>query len=192
MTAVTGSVSVTDGGFSVTVPFVPDGETAFALPMARGEAVRTVEIGVDLAATLSVPMPDLVRLTHHPARTEDHTRTVRLWRPGTGRTVSRTVTVSHGDGITTRHTISAYLSVPGATVTRNVTVRIDHEEHVRAVVEAQRPIERTRAEALALSASLGADAPFRAMVYPQPEIETEPARQRAISVARMRELFGWH
>ena len=63
-------------------------------PVARGEAVRTVEIGVNLSAILSVPVPDLVRLTHHPQRTEDRTRTVRLWRPGTGRTVSRTVTVS--------------------------------------------------------------------------------------------------
>ena len=192
VTLITGTVSVTDGGYSLTAALVPDGETAFALPVARGEAVRTVEIGVDLAATLSVPMPDLVRLTHHPARTEDHIRTVRLWRPGTGRTVSRTVTVSHGSGITTRHTISAYLSVPGTTVTRNVTVRIDHDEHVRAVVETQRPIERTRAEALALSASLGADAPFRPMVYPEAEIGTEPARQRPVSASRMRELFGWH
>ena len=181
-----------DGGFSLSVPFVPDGETTFALPVARGEVVRTVEIGVDLLATLAVPMPDLVRLTHHPARTEDRTRAVRLWRPGAGRTVSRTVTVSHGGGVTTRHTISADLSIPGATVTRNVTVRIAHEEHVRAVVESQRPIERTRTQALALSGSLGADAPFRAMVYPAPEVEAEPARQRAVSVTRMRELFGWH
>ena len=42
------------------------------------------------------------------------TETVSLWRPGTGRTVSRTVTVTHGDGTTTSHTISAYLSVPGS------------------------------------------------------------------------------
>ena len=192
VTGIAGTVSVTDGGFSLSVPFVPDGETAFALPVARGEVIRSVEIGVDLAATLAVPMPDLVRLTHHPQRTEDRTRAVRLRRPGAGRTVSRTVTVSHGGGITTQHTISAYLSIPGATVTRNVTVRIDHEEHVRAVVESQQPIERTRTEALALSGSLGADGPFRAMVYPDPEVETEPARQRAVSVTRMRELFGWH
>ena len=143
------------------MPFVPDGETVFSLPVAVGESVRNVEISVDLEATLEVPMPDMVRLTHHPAWTEQRTESVRLYRPGTGRTVSRTVTVSHGDGTTSTHTISAYLSVPGATVTRNVTLTIEHEEHVRAEVETPAPIERTRTETLALSASLGADAAFR-------------------------------
>ena len=194
VTAVTGTVTVTDGGYTLAVPFVPDGETEFSLPVAVGEIVRDVEIKVDLEATLRVPMPDLVRLTHHPARTEYRTETVRLWRPGTGRTVSRSVTVSNGDGTTSQHTISAYLSVSGATVTRDVTLRIDHEEHVRAEVESQSPIERTREETLSLSASVGADAPYRRMVYPRPEPEVRPADQRRVSAAdvRIMELIGWH
>ena len=191
VTAITGTVTVTDGGFSLTVPFVPDGETAFSLPVARGEVIRAVEIGAVLEATLRVPMPDMVRLTHQPAWTERRTETVSLWRPGTGRTVSRTVSITHDDGTTTSHTISAYLSVPGATVTRSVTLTIEHEEHVRAVVEIQEPIERTRTETLVLSASVGADAAFRAMAYPEPEAETEPAEQRQVSVEQMEELFGW-
>ncbi len=188
--SITGTVTVTDGGFSLTLPFA-EGETNFNLPVARGEMVRSVEIGADLEATLRVPMPDMVRLTHHPARTERRIETVRLWRPGTGRTVSRTVTVNHGDGTTTSHTISAYLSVPGATVTRSVTLTIEHDEHVRAVVEIQEPIERTRTEALSLSGSVGADAAFRVMVYPEAEADTEPAGQRQVSAEQMEELFGW-
>ncbi len=191
VTAITGTLGVTDGGFSLAVPFVPDGETTFRFPVARGEVIRTVEIGADLEATLQVPMPDMVRLTHHPARTERRTESVRLWRPGTGRTVSRTVSITHGDGTTTSHTISAYLSVPGATVTRNVTLTIEHEEHVRAVVESQEPIERTRTESLALPASLGADAAFRVMVYPETEPEVRPAEQRQVSAEQMEDLFGW-
>ena len=190
VTAITGTLAVTDGGFHVTVPFA-EGETDFNLPVAIGEVIRAVEIDLELEATLKVPMPDLVRLTHHPARTEMQTRTVRLWRPGTGRTVSRTVTVSDGDGTTSSHTISAYLSVPGATVSRNVTLRIEHEEHVRAEVEAQPAIERTRLEEMALSASIGADAPYRTMVYPEPEREREPAGQRPLTADQMEELFGW-
>ena len=191
VTAVTGTVTVTDGGYTLTVPFVPDGETEFRLPVSAGETVRDLEIEVDLEAALEVPMPDMVRLTHHPAWTEYRTESVRLWRPGTGRTVSRTVTVSHGDGTTSSHTISAYLSVSGATVTRNVTLTIEHEEHVRAEVETRAPIERTRVETLSLSASLGADAPFRVMVYPEPEPEVRPADQRRATAAELEGLPGW-
>ena len=192
VTAVTGTVTVTDGGYTLTVPFVPDGETEFGLPVAIGEAVRDVEVAVDLEAALEVPMPDMVRLTHHPAWTEYRTESVRLWRPGTGRSVSRTVTVSHGDGTTSSHTISAYLYVSGAMVTRNVTLTIEHEEHVRAEVEAQSPIERTSTETLSLSAGLGADAAFRVMVYPDPEPEVRPADQRRATVTELEDLSGWH
>ena len=192
VTAIVGTVSVTDGGFSLSVPLVAGGETGFTLPVAAGDTTRVVEIGVEIEAKLEIPMPDLVRLTHHPHRTEDVTTAVSLWRPGTGRTVSRTVTVHHAGGLTTQHTISAYLSVPGATVTRNVTVSVDHPEHVQAVVEPQAPIERTRRESLVLSAGVGADAPFRLMVYPEPEEEVAPAEQVPVDGARMRELFGWH
>ena len=188
VTAVAGTVTVTDGGYSLTLPFA-EGETVFDLPVAIGEVIRTVAIEVALEATLQVPMPDLVRLTHHPARTEMQTRTVSLWRPGAGRTVSRTVTVSHGDGTTSQHVISAYLSIPGATVTRDVTLTIEHEEHVRAEVEPQPAIERIRREEIALSVSLGADAPYRTMVYPGPDPHGEPAQQRPATGGEMRELF---
>ena len=191
VTGITGTVTVTDGGFSLTLPFA-EGETSFSLPVARSEVIRSVEIGVDIEATLQVPMPDLVRLTHHPEWTEQRTESVSLWRPGTGRTVSRTVTVTHGDGTTTSHTISAYLSVPGATVTRSVTLTIEHEEHVRAVVEPQPSIERSREETLALTAGVGADSAFRVLVYPEPELEAPPVEQRPVTAGQMSELFGWH
>ena len=186
--AITGTYAITDGGFSVTVPFA-EGETEFSLPVAIGDVVRTVAIDLALEATLEVPMPDLVRLTHHPARTEMQTRSVSLWRPGTGRTVSRTVTVSHEDGTTSQHTISAYLSIPGATVTKNVTLSIEHDEHARAEVESQSPIERSRTEALALAADIGGDAAFRVMVYPAPAVETAPAGQRPATDAEMEGLL---
>ncbi len=191
VTAIAGTVTVTDGGYTLTVPFVPDGETEFSLPVAAGETVREVEMEASLEATLEVPMPEMVRLTHHPRRTERQTRTVSLWRPGAGRTVSETVAVSHGNGIVTYHTISAYVSVPGALVRRNVTLRIEHDEHVRAEVETQEPIERTREETLTLSASVGADAAFRVMVYPAQEPAERSADQRRATDTEMEGLPGW-
>ena len=97
VTAVAGTVAVTSGASHTSVPFVPDGETTFSLPVATGEAIHPVTIGVDMEAALSVPIPPLVTLTHSPQRTEYRTETVRLLRPGTSETVSKTVTVTHED-----------------------------------------------------------------------------------------------
>ena len=108
------------------------------------------------------PFPPLTHLTHHPERTERRTETVSLWRPGTSRTVIETVTVTHDDGTTTQHTISATLSIPGRTVNRNVTLTIVHPEHVKAEVVEREPITRSRKESLTLVAGVGSDDPFAA------------------------------
>ena len=93
VTEVAGTVTVTSGSSHASVPLLPDGETAFSLPVTTAEAVHSVIIGVDLEAALRVPIPPLVTLTHLPQRTEYRTETVRLLRPGTTETVSET-----GDG----------------------------------------------------------------------------------------------
>ena len=90
VTAVAGTVAVTSGASHTSVPFVPDGETTSSLPVATGEAIHPVTIGVDMEAALSVPIPPLVTLTHSPQKTEYRTETVRLLRPGTTETVSET------------------------------------------------------------------------------------------------------
>ena len=48
-------------------------------------------------------------LTHHPERTEELSGSVSVVRPGVGRWVSETVVVTHDDGTTTEHEVSAYL-----------------------------------------------------------------------------------
>ena len=88
-----------------------------------------------LSASLSVPLPPLVRLTHHPHRVESRTETVSLLRPGVSRYVSRTIPVAlPPDGTVVNYTIGATLSVPSETVQQDVTLEIDHPEHVRAEV----------------------------------------------------------
>jgi len=194
VTGIAGTVAVTGGDSRVEAPFVPGGETAFRLPVAAGEAVHTVAIGIDLQAALSIEVPPLVQLTHHAERTEWRTETVRVLRPGVSTTVSETVTVTHADGTTTSHTLSADLSVPSEVVHVSVTLDVNHPEHVRAEVVERSPFARTRAESLSLEVSVGSDDPFQVFVPPEPEEEPEPAEQRPLTEEETSELFdhfGW-
>ena len=101
VTAVTGTVSAASGASHVSVPFVPDDVTRFSLSVGEGEAIHGVTVDVEVEASLRIPAPPLTQLTHHPERTEYRTETVSLLRPGTTRTVSKSVTVTHDDGTTT-------------------------------------------------------------------------------------------
>ena len=177
VTAITGAVSAATGASQASVEFVPNGETRFRLPVQTGAAIHAVTVDVTLAASLSIPMPPLSQLTHHPERTERRTKTVSLWRPGTSQTVSETVTVTNDDGTTTEHVVTATLSIPGETVYRDVTLTIVHTEHVKAEVVERSPISRTREESLSLASGVGADDPFEALVLPESEPEEPPAEQ---------------
>ena len=177
VTAITGTLAAATGASQASVEFVPNGETRFRLPVQTGAAIHAVTVDVTLAANLSIPMPPLTQLTHHPERTEHRTKTVSLWRPGTSQTVSETVTVTNDDGTTTQHTISATLSIPGETVYRDVTLTIVHTEHVKAEVVERSPISRTREESLSLMSGVGADDPFEVLALPEPEPVEPPAEQ---------------
>ena len=192
VTAIVGTVTVAGGGSVASVPFIPDGETPFSLPVAEGEAVHAVTIGVELEAGLRIPVPPLTQLTHHPEWTEYRTETVSLWRPGTTETVSETVTVTHDNGTTTQHIVTATLSIPGETVSRDVTLAIVHPEHVRAEVVEREPATGTREESLSMTSSVGADDPFEVLALPEPEPEPEPAEQSPGGDLRhWFDILGW-
>ena len=92
VTGVTGTVRVSAGGSSASVPFVRGGETRFTLPVAAGETANEIAVDAALAASLNVPLPPVLDTTHHPARTDVHRRTVSL---SCGEySVSRTVAIS--------------------------------------------------------------------------------------------------
>ena len=164
VTGIAGTVAVAGGGSQASVAFVPDGETRFQLPVGAGEAVHAVSIEADLAASLSIPMPPLTRLTHHSARVEHVTKTVHLHRPGDSDSDSETATATCDDGATASATATAYAYVPSATIAKEVTVTIVHPEHVKA-------------ETVALAFGVGADDPFEVLVMPEPEPEDPPAEQ---------------
>ena len=174
---IAGTLTVTGRGSATSVPFVPDGETPFSLPVATVEAIHSVTIDASLEAALSIPLPPLTQLTHHPERTEYRTRTVSLVRPGTTRTVSETVSVTHDDGTTTQHVVSVVLSIPSAVIHRDVTLTIVHPERVDAVAEEREPVALTREEFLSMESSVGSDAPFEVLVLPEPEPVEPPAEQ---------------
>ena len=198
VTAVTGTVSAATGASIASVTFVPDGETRFRLAVPAGEAIHDVSVDVSLEASLSIPMPPLTQLTHHPERVEEVTRTVHLYRPGDSDYDSETVTVTCDDGAdssaatTSSATATAYAYVPSATIAREVTVAVLHPEHVKAETVERQPIAGTRAETMALASAVGSDDPFKALVLPEPEPVDPPAEQEpADSLRDWFEDMGW-
>ena len=86
---ITGTVNVAAGTHRTSASFVADGQARFTLPVANRRAVHELEITADLTATLNVPLPPMLRTTHHPARTDVYTRrvTCRCGESSTTRTV---------------------------------------------------------------------------------------------------------
>ncbi len=196
VTRITGAVNAATGASSDSVAFVPDGEMSFTLSVPVGQAVHDVSVGVSVEADLSIPVPPLTVLTHHPERTEEITETVSLYRPGASDSDSDsdTITVTHDDGTTTTHTVSAYAyaHVPATTIQKDVTITIVHPEHVRAEVVEREPVAGSRDEALALASHVGSDDPYAALTVPEPEPEDPPAEQTPAGGLRgWFERLGW-
>ena len=192
VTVITGTVSAATGASSAAVAFVPDGETRFTLPIGDGQAIHAVSVDVSLEASLSIPIPPLTVLTHHPERTEQVTRTVHLHRPGDSDSDSQTATATCEDGATASATATAYAYVPSATIAKQVTVDVLHKEHVKAETVEREPVSRTREEQLSLAAAVGSDDPFAVLVLPEPEPEDPPAEQEPADGLRgWFEALGW-
>ena len=192
VTAIVGTLSAATGASQASVPFVPNGETRFTLPIGDGQAIHVVSVDVSLEASLSIPIPPLTVLTHHPERTEQVTRTVRLHRPGDSDSDSETATATCEDGSTSSATATAYAYVPSATIAREVTVAVLHKEHVKAETVEREPVTRTREESLSLAAAVGSDDPFAVLVLPEPEPVDPPAEQEPADGLRgWFDLLGW-
>ena len=186
VTAITGTVAAATGASHTSVAFVPNGETRFQLGVPAGAAIHAVIVDVSLEASLSIPIPPLTQLTHHPERMEQVTKTVHLHRPGDSDSDSETATVTCEDGATASATATAYAYVPSATIAKEVTVTIVYPEHVKAETVEREPVTRTREESLSLAAAVGSDDPSAVLVLPEPEPEEPPAEQEPADGLR-----GW-
>ena len=192
VTAITGTVSAATGASQTSVPFVPNGETRFTLPVGDGADIHAVTVDASLEASLRIPIPPLTVLTHHPERTEQVTRTVHLHRPGDSDSDSQTATAACEDGATASATATAYAYVPSATIAKQVTVAIVHPEHVKAETVERSPVTRTRSETLSLASAVGSDDPFAVLVLPEPEPEDPPAEQEpADGLRQWFDRLGW-
>ena len=149
-------------------------------------------VDVSLKASLRIPIPPLTQLTQHSERVEHVTKTVHLLRPGDSDSDSETVTVTCDDGATSSATATAYAYVPSATIAKEVTVDVQHPEHVKAEVVERSPIAKTKNEGLFLASGVWADAPFEVLVLPEPEHEDPPAEQEpADGLRRWFDALGW-
>ena len=148
VTGISGTVNVAAGSHRTSAAFVSGAETRFRLPVANEKADHRLEITAELTANMHVPLPPMLRTTHHPARTDVYRRTVRL-------------------------------SCGHCSVSRTVTIRVYHEEHVRAVENQRAPVTRTRPESLPLADGLGvgADNPFEYLRVPPPKPPPPKAQQ---------------
>ena len=187
---LSGTLTITSGTRSATATLVPNGSTAFTLPIGSGEAVHAVSIAAALEATTRSPLPALVELTHHPERTELLTETAAVTIPAFGDTVSETVTIPNEDGTSTEHTVSASCYVPQSTVRQDVVFTIVHPEHVRAEVVARAALVRARSESLALALSVASDDPYEPLVPPEPEEEPPLSTQTAVTPEELQWLLG--
>ena len=179
-------IAAATGASTAGVPFVPDGETSLpCFRSATGAAIHAVTIDVSMEGqSLSIPIPPLTVLTHHPERIEERTETVSLYRPGASDTDSdsETITVTHDDGTTTEHTVSAYAYayVPSKTINKDVTFTIVHPEHIKAEVVERSPIGgQPRGDPCPepRPPRVGSDDPYAVLVLPEPEPEDPPAEQ---------------
>ena len=192
VTAVTGTVAAATGASHTSVGFVPNGETHFRLSVPTGAVIHAVSVDMSLEASLSIPIPPLTQLTHHPERVEQVTKTVHLHRPGDSDSDSDTATATCEDGSTATATATAYAYVPSATIAKEVTVDVLHKEHVKAETVERSPITRTRGETMSLASAIGSDDPFEALVLPEPKPEEPPAEQEpADGLRQWFDLLGW-
>ena len=192
VTAIVGTLSAATGASQASVPFVPNGETRFTLPVGDGQAIHAVSVDVNLEASLRIPIPPLTVLTHHPERVEQVTKTVHLHRPGDSDSDSETATATCENGATASATATAYAYVPSATIAKEVTVEVLHKEHVKAETVEREPVTRSREEHLSLASVVGSDDPFAVLVLPEPEPEDPPAEQEPADGLRgWFEALGW-
>ncbi|MDE2682861.1 MAG: hypothetical protein OXI54_01760, partial [Chloroflexota bacterium] len=157
VTGIAGAVSVTWGGHSTSAAFVPDGDTAFTLPVANSRAVNDLQITADLTATLNVPRPPMLQTVHHPARTDVYTRRV---------------TCTCGESRTVK-TVRIYVHHPE---------HVRAVENQRGPVTRTRTesLSLVQASNTAPAVNLGADAPYQALYVPPPQPPPPKAEQTPV------------
>ena len=160
--SVTGTIRVDAGESTTSIPLVANGTKQFELAVGDQETTLDVALSAKLKADLSIPLPPIVRLTHHPARTEQHSQTLSSVDPESGEAVSETVTF-------------------------NVT----HPAYIGAQVSQRSPHVLNRQEQLALATSIAADAPYEVLEAPEATTSSTQTVVVGDELSELFALLGW-
>ncbi len=160
--SVTGTIQVSVGSRNVSVPLVVDGITPFVIDVRPDETTLDVALSAKLQADLHVPLPPLIQLTHHPARTEQQSYTVSSVDPDTGKSVSELVTFD--------------VVIPS---------------YIGAQVIQRSPLTKQREERLAFETSIAADAAYQRLDAPGPTAGSTQTVVEGDELSELFALLGW-
>ena len=191
---ISGTLAVDAGSSFERVPFLADGETVFRLPAGSAKELIELRIVADMLAELSVPVPPLVQLTHHPERIETVTGTVPVPCPGASEKVTKSFSIFQPDGTETQETVSSRISIPSREIEHEVSLPVVHPEHIKAEVVERAPERRRREEQIAAPAVIASDDPYAVLVVPPPPPPPDWGRHEPAARGRLGSWFdrlGW-
>ncbi len=161
--SLSGALQVSVGSRQTSVPLVADGTTRFQLTLESGAGIQDVALSANVTAQLNIPLPDLVQLTYHPARTEAFSETVSFPIPDTEEVASQTVTFT-----------------------------VTHPAHVCAAMVARSPLTKSREERLTLTTVIASDDPYAALVAPErPPTASTQTRVPEDELSQLFAQLGW-
>ncbi len=159
---VTGTIRFSAGESTTSIPLVANGTKQFEVAVAFEQTTLEVAFAATLDAEMSFPLPPVVRLTHHPQRTEQHSQTVSSVDPELGEATTETVTFN-----------------------------VRHPAYIGAKVSQRSPQVRNRQEQLALAASIAADAPYEALEAPEATTGSTQTVVVGDELNELFALLGW-
>ena len=176
------------GHFSQSVPALLDAEVTEitgTVNVAAGSHATSAAFVPNGETEFSLAVPDR-KATHDLAITAELTATLNVPLPPMLQTV-------HHPARTDVYRRTVRLSCGECSVSRTVTIRVYHEEHVRAVENQRAPVTRTRPETLPLADGLGmgADNPFRYLTVPPPKPLPPQAEQTEVGDSSWWSWWPW-
>ena len=151
------------GHFSRTVPALLDADVARitgTINVVAGSHRTTAAFVANGESRFTLPVPNR-KATHELEITAELTATLNVPLPPVLQT-------THHPARTDVYRRTVSLSCGEYSVSRTVTIRVHHPEHVRAVETQRGPVTRTRPESIPLASNMGADDPYVSLYVPPP------------------------
>ncbi len=176
------------GHFNQSVPALLDAtvtDIAGTVNVAAGSHTTSAAFIPNGETRFTLPVPDR-KATHDLEITADLAATLDVPLPPMLQTV-------HHPARTDVYRRTVSLTCGKCSVSRTVTIRVYHEEHVRAVENQRAPVTRTRPETLPLADELGvgADNPFRYLTVPPPKPPPPQAEQTEVGDSSWWSWWPW-